>query len=85
MRRKTDGVRLRGPIDPGVEDPLKELLELKRVCAQSDCGANDLKNAVEAMDQVSKKLLDAIGHLKALSLWGSPQCLSQNCSICTLR
>lgn len=78
-------MRLRGHLDSGVEDPLKELLELKRVCAQSDCGANDLKNAVAAMDQVSKKLLDAIGHLKALPFLGILQNLSQNCSICTMR
>jgi hypothetical protein len=45
----------------GNEDPLKELLELKRICAQTGGGADDLRNAVDAMDQVSKKLLDAIG------------------------
>ena len=55
-------VRLGGPGAPaGLEDPVKELLELKRVCAQSDGGADDLRHAVNAMDQVSKKLLDVIG------------------------
>lgn len=54
--RRAGGSRLCGD-----EDPLKDLLELKRLCAQTGGGADDLRNAVNAMDQVSKKLLDAIG------------------------
>ena len=54
--RRAGGSRLCGD-----EDPLKDLLELKRICAQTGGGADDLRNAVNAMDQVSKKLLDAIG------------------------
>ena len=60
--------RLRGGVirpDGGLQttavdgDPLQSLRQLKRV-AQLTEGADDLRNAVDAMEQVSMKILDAL-------------------------